>query len=384
MRQRAAMAAPIPLIAAVVGDSPVIEPGAASAPEEPAPSLARATTGADFEDDEVSGGRRWISSRNLAWAAITLLLITLGAIFLPAPVAMLTGRDRDKIVGVPTEAPPAAVINSSAPVATAAASPNVPAQTTATTMAGNEAQASPPPAATAEPSAPVVASNTVKPQPNEDNADAQTEPEPPAKGPPPSLWDKATGQHRPLQVERVEGNNEGNASNDSNKAADADAKPAQTDDESDALASRNQRRRAASNNLRHPGNATTNRLRNNDDDQQGDGTANRSRNNDDDQNRSASSSQSGHWGRARYIGTTREGYLILRLPSGETVKVPPWQAQLTAPHSRPARRVYNAPYQPFNPYGNRVGSDLITWGKKNYVENPRLGNSGALASKRRQ
>jgi hypothetical protein len=359
---------PVPLLAALSAEPP-LPAGAASAPEEPAAGNLRASAEEPAFYDEP---RSWMSRPGLAWAAVLLALLTLAAVLLPAPIGMLLRRDRDKeAIGVPVGVPqPSAsevaqnAPNTAAPVAAASVAPSAaanaapvqpPAQPMASASPGNETVANPSPAGAtiadqnptalpknAAPAAsqasagtsPLVAANSKKPGATDATNQTQ-EVQSPGQGPQ-TVWDRASGMRRKIQIEKQDAANE-TEPDDSGQAA------AVTKNESDSATNADAQspagRNSVTSNTRRPGSSISGRSR----------ISQAPRADSNQEMPQAGSGESVH---ARYVGMTPDGNLILRYPSGEIAIVSPRAARLTVPpRHRPRRivteRIYYPPPPPF-------------------------------------
>jgi serine/threonine-protein kinase len=348
--------APVPLMAALSAEPP-LPAGAASAPEEPAAGNLRASTEEPAFYDEP---RSWMSRPALAWAAVLLALLTLAAVLLPAPVGMILRRDRDKeAIGVPVGVPdPSAsqVVQNAPNAAAKAALVEAPVAPMASASPANETVASSSPADPAiasqnstalaqnratpapQPSpgmSPLLAANSKKPGATEARNDTQ-EVQPPAEGPQ-TLWDRASGMRRKIQIEK-QGAAGDAESNDSGQAETVTKN--ETDSKMDTEATPSTNHKDVTSAARRPGSSASGRSR----------ISQAPRATDSDQETPpARSSGSVH---ARYVGMTPEGNLILRFPSGEIAIVSPRAARLTVPPRHRTRRIvtertYYPPPRPF-------------------------------------
>jgi hypothetical protein len=312
--------------------------------------------------------RKWVSGRGLALAALLLGLALVGAALLPAPVSMILHRNRDKeVIGVPVGLPEASqpeVTQSSSSTAptpgpsvpaanvakaatmqasTSAATPAVPVGNSVSTNKFVASAAAPAPATTpnqasaigqspgpaAQPSArtgELVAANTAKP--NESVKTAEPEPAPPAQGPQ-TVWDRASGTEQKLNTQRQTA--EGDVA--STDAGQSSPKTGESDSEPDSSprttsTPRGKTKAIASDSRRSGSSSNKSRIAQSSSDDMDGNMPPRSRE---------------HTIRARYVGMTPDGNLILRLPSGETAIVSPRAARLTVPAHRRVRRVVEEP-----------------------------------------
>jgi hypothetical protein len=238
----------------------------------------------------------------LAFAALLLLVGIVAAFFLPEDMVPFRNRTA-KGIGVPVGVPPA-VANASATQPPAVVAPaTTPAPVSVNTPAVVAANTNPSPVAT---ETPAVAQN----QP--------AEPAPPSEGS--SGNSSGAVAQGPIDEQQSAGSNDESASNDDEEEA---PKPAKKKTASVTTSSRKSL------------SSVRNRA-------------------DDDLPRARRGEV-----HARYVGSTSDGRMILRLPSGRTVAVRPGSPDEDVDLSgRPRRRAYiqrdpNVPYQPFDPYSPR-------------------------------
>jgi Protein kinase domain len=344
---RGLYAAPVPLMAALSAEPP-LPAGAASAFEEPAvPNLPESTESPALAEER----RSWISRPGLAWAAALLALLTLAAVFLPAPVGMILRRDQDKgAIGVPVGVPePSAsqVVQSTpstaAPMTAASVAPSAvanaapvrsPAQSLRSPAPLNQTMASSSPAATAtanqnssgaaQPSAgtgPIVAANSKKT--GVTGAPDETQEATPLATGPQTLWDRASGTRRPIQIQKQEAATEAEP-NDSEQASAAPKN--ESDSATNTEATPPSKSKTVTANTRRPWSSAS-------------GQSRIEKTPSDQFDQGMPRPRSGGSVHARYVGMTPEGNLILRFPSGEIAIVSPRAARLTAPPRHRVHRV---------------------------------------------
>ena len=299
----------------------------------------------------------------LAFAALLLLGGIAAAFLLPEDVLPFKRRSAETIgvpVGVPSPAAASVAANQPstgpAPVVAGNAQPS-PGNSAALPVA-QQPSASPVAVAQAQPgSAPAAPSTNVQPDttsaftgavaswsPNE----AHTQPEQSVAPSPPAS--AVAANSRPLDHEApppAEGPNDGDkrttpdqsvesSSTDQNRVADSSAaqadedKPRQDSDEAETAARHAKKRTGSSISHRTSGSASNSVAG------------------------SRSSRARPSEVHARFVGTTSDGRMIMRLPSGRTVVITPGQPDQDVDGTRPRRRVIErreilVPYQPFDP-----------------------------------